>query len=129
MKNFANWASFLCIIHCTVLPLILIFLPTSALYLILDTKIEFCLLFIACAINIHNICFGIKTHKNYNILWLFSSGTILTLLGYFLGHHDHSTHKEINVLMIIGSLLLICSNFVNNKICRLCKTCNLEKKI
>ena len=41
MKNFASWASFLCLIHCTLLPLVLIFLPTTALYLMLDSKIEF----------------------------------------------------------------------------------------
>lgn len=129
MKNYANWASLLCLIHCTVLPIVLIFLPTSALYLMLDSKIEFILLALACAINIYNVCFGIKTHKKYNILWLFSSGIVLSLLGYFLHDHKHNTHSDINILMILGSVMLIISNLVNNSICKLCKTCSLEKKI
>ena len=61
--KFANIASIVCVLHCTILPLFMIFLPTSALYLMLDSKIEFILLFISCAINIYNVCFGIKTHK------------------------------------------------------------------
>ena len=126
MKNYANWASILCAIHCTILPLLLIFLPTSALYLMLDSKVEFVLLFFACSLNIYNICFGIKTHKNYNILWFFSIGIILTLLGYFLHKHNNTTHIEINYLMIAGSLMLILSNFINTKICNLCKVCNME---
>ncbi len=129
MKNFASWASFLCLIHCTLLPLVLIFLPTTALYLMLDSKIEFTLLFISCALNIYNICFGIKTHRKYNIIWLFSAGFVLTLLGYFLHRHEHHAHNEINILMILGSFMLIISNIVNNKICKYCKTCNMENKI
>ncbi len=129
MKNFANWASILCLIHCTILPVVLLFLPASALYLMLDSKLEFTLLTISFALNIYNICFGIKTHRKYNIIWLFSAGFVLTLLGYYLHKHEHSHHSELNILMILGSFMLIISNFVNNKICRLCKTCNLEKKI
>lgn len=125
MKNLANWASILCLIHCTILPLFLIFLPTSAIYMMLDSKVEFLLLFVACAINIYNVCFGIKTHKNYNILWFFSIGIILTLVGYFIHGHDHQVHRNINYFMIIGSIMLIFSNIINNKICKLCKTCNI----
>lgn len=128
MKNFANWASFLCLVHCTVLPIILIFLPTSAIYLMLDSKFEFILLTLSCALNIYNICFGIKTHRKYNIIWLFSAGFVLTLLGYFLNEHKHTDHNQINVLMILGSFMLIISNIINNKICRLCKSCNMESK-
>ena len=124
MKNLANWTSVICLIHCTILPLFLIFLPTSALYLMLDSKVEFILLFVACAINIYNVCFGIKTHKNYNILWFFSAGILLTLVGYFMHGHDHQVHKDINYFMIAGSIMLIFSNFINSKICKLCKTCN-----
>ena len=125
MKNLASWASVVCLIHCTILPLFLIFLPTSALYLMLDSKIEFLLLFIACAVNIYNVCFGIKTHKNYNILWYFLVGIVLTLIGYFMHGHDRQVHKDINYFMIVGSLMLILSNYINNKICKLCKTCNI----
>jgi hypothetical protein len=128
MKNFANWASLLCLVHCTVLPIVLIFLPTSAIYLMLDSKFEFILLTLSCALNIYNICFGIKTHRKYNIIWFFSAGLVLTLLGYFLNDHKHSDHNQINVLMILGSFMLIISNIINNKICRLCKSCNVETK-
>ncbi len=128
MKNFANWASLLCLVHCTVLPIVLIFLPTSAIYLMLDSKFEFILLTLSCALNIYNICFGIKTHRKYNIIWFFSAGLVLTLLGYFLNDHKHTDHNQINVLMILGSFMLIISNIINNKICRLCKSCNMENK-
>ncbi len=128
MKNFANWASLLCLVHCTVLPIVLIFLPTSAIYLMLDSKFEFILLTLSCALNIYNICFGIKTHRKYNIIWFFSAGLVLTLLGYFLNGHKHTDHNQINVLMILGSFMLIISNIINNKICRLCKSCNMENK-
>ena len=128
MKNFANWASVLCLVHCTVLPIVLIFLPTSAIYLMLDSKFEFILLTLSCALNIYNICFGIKTHRKYNIIWFFSAGLVLTLLGYFLNDHKHTDHNQINVLMILGSFMLIISNIINNKICRLCKSCNMENK-
>jgi hypothetical protein len=128
MKNFANWASLICLLHCTVLPIVLIFLPTSAIYLMLDSKFEFILLTLSCVLNIYNICFGIKTHRKYNIIWFFSAGLVLTLLGYFLNDHKHSDHNQINALMILGSFMLIISNIINNKICRLCKSCNMESK-
>jgi hypothetical protein len=110
------------------LPIVLIFLPTTAIYLMLDSKFEFILLTLSCVLNIYNICFGIKTHKKYNIIWLFSAGLVLTLLGYFLNDHKHTDHNQINVLMILGSFMLIISNIINNKICRLCKSCNMESK-
>jgi hypothetical protein len=128
MKNFANWASLLCLVHCTVLPIVLIFLPTSAIYLMLDSKFEFILLTLSCVLNIYNICFGIKTHRKYNIIWFFSAGLVLMLLGYFLNGHKHTDHSQINVLMILGSFMLIISNIINNKVCRLCKSCNMESK-
>lgn len=129
MKIYANWASFLCLVHCTLLPLIFIFLPTSALYLMLDSKIEFILLALACVLNIYNICFGVKTHKKYKIIWLFSIGIVLTLMGFFLHHHDHGAHKQLNILMILGSFMLIVSNIVNNKMCKFCKSCAVENKL
>ena len=95
----------------------------------LDSKIEFVLLSFACILNIYNVCFGVKTHKQYKIIWLFSVGIVLTLLGYFLHHHDYHTHKQINILMILGSVMLMASNIVNNKMCKFCKSCAVENKI
>ena len=94
----------------------------------LDSKFEFILLTLSCVLNIYNICFGIKTHRKYNIIWFFSAGLVLMLLGYFLNGHKHTDHNQINVLMILGSFMLIISNIINNKICRLCKSCNTESK-
>lgn len=128
MKHFASLASILCIIHCTVLPILFVFLPTSALYLLLDSKIEFALLTFAFALNIYNVCFGIKNHKNYSVIWFFSAGFVLTLLGYYLHKHQHSHHNDLNFFMVLGSIILIISNFVNNRFCKLCKSCNMDLK-
>ena len=44
MKKVGLWASVICAIHCTVLPLLMVVIPTTGVYLFINETFEFVLL-------------------------------------------------------------------------------------
>ena len=62
MKKAGVWASIICAVHCTILPLLMILLPTAGVYLFINETFEFVLLGISLVFNMTNVCFGYRQH-------------------------------------------------------------------
>jgi hypothetical protein len=99
MKLFNNIgivSSFICAVHCAITPLLLTFLPLWGLSLLADKTFEVIMLCLSGIFGILNLCFGIKKHKSYKALSLFSIGFGLSAIGnMFHGHIENHKHHEI----------------------------------
>lgn len=129
MNKLGFWSSFICAIHCTILPLILIVIPTSGVYLFINETFELIFLVVSLFINIANLCFGYKLHKSNKALGVLASGLFLFLIGRLLHKHNHEhiiQYDLFNIFMIAGGIMMACSNLINSKLCHSCKKCECK---
>ncbi len=130
MKNVGMWASIVCAIHCTILPLLAILIPTTGVYLFINETFEFILLALSLLFNITNICFGYRQHKSNKAVATLALGLFIFVIGRLLHQHNHHNgfHFDLfNIFMIIGGLLMAISSFMNDRMCKHCKTCEIKK--
>ncbi len=130
MKKVGVWTSLICAIHCTILPLLMILVPTTGVYLFINETFEFVLLGISLLFNITNVCFGYRQHKSNKAVAVLAFGIFSFVVGRLMHHHseDHKIHFDIfNILMISGGLLMALSSFINDKLCSRCNKCGITK--
>ena len=131
MKKVGVWASIMCAIHCTILPLVMILLPTAGVYLFINETLEFILLGISLLFNITNVCFGYRQHKSNKAVAVFALGLFVFVVGRLMHNHseDHKIHFDLfNIFMIAGGLMIAASSLINDKLCSHCKKCGIEQK-
>jgi hypothetical protein len=130
MKKAGVWASMICAIHCTILPLLMILLPTAGVYLFINETFEFVLLGISLLFNITNVCFGYRQHKSNKAVAVLAVGLFTFVVGKLMHHHNHHHGIQFdlfNIFMISGGLLMALSSLINDKLCKSCKTCGIKK--
>jgi len=130
MKNVGMWASIVCAIHCTVVPLLAILVPTTGVYLFINETFEFVLLALSLLFNITNICFGYRQHKSNKAVAVLALGLFLFVVGRLLHHHNHHVEFQFdlfNLFMILGGALMALSSLMNDRMCKHCKTCGTKK--
>ena len=131
MKKVGVWASVICAIHCTILPLLMILLPTAGVYLFINETFEFVLLGISLLFNITNVCFGYRQHKSNKAVAVLALGLFIFVVGRLMHNHsdDHKIHFDtFNIFMIAGGLLMALSSWINDKLCSHCNKCGIDKK-
>ena len=129
MKKVGVWASLLCAIHCTILPLLMILLPTAGVYLFINETFEFVLLGISLLFNITNVCCGYRQHKSNKAVAVLALGLFIFVVGRLMHNHsdDHKIHFDLfNIFMIAGGLLMALSSWINDKLCSHCKKCEID---
>ena len=121
------FSSILCAIHCAILPLFIIFIPSFFVSLFVNDYFEWCFLIISFIIGIISLCFGYKKHKSFKIFPFLSAGLILVLISKILVHnYKHNAPLYLNILMILGGLLIAFSHYLNDKLCNSCIRCKNE---
>ena len=130
MKNVGMWASIICAIHCTIVPLFAILIPTTGVYLFINETYEFVLLCLSLLFNITNVCFGYRQHKSNKAVALLALGLFLFVVGRLLHHHNHHAGFQFdlfNLFMILGGILMALSSLMNDRMCKHCKSCEIKK--
>lgn len=127
MKKVGLWASVICAIHCTLLPLLLVIIPTAGVSLFINETFEYVLLGISLIFNITNVCFGYRQHKSNKAIATLAIGLFIFVVGKLLHHHNHD-QKEFyldwfNFFMILGGLFMALSSYLNDRLCKNCNTC------
>lgn len=104
-------ASFLCAIHCAMLPLVLALAP--ALGLRFGGWIDFDQAFVVFAslLGLTTLTLGYRRHRGFHAWLLLVPGLVLVWAGAFTHLHDHSVLHA--VIMTIGGLLLAAAHLVN----------------
>lgn len=104
-------ASFLCAIHCAVLPFVLALLPFIGLQFLADHRFERGFVMFACALALLAMVRGYRRHQIALPLLLAAPGLALLLLGVtFAEHYSIIVHS---VLVTCGGLLVASAHFVN----------------
>ena len=109
-------ASFLCAVHCALLPFVLALLPFIGLAFLADHRFERGFVLFACVLAALALGRGYRRHADPLPLLLAAPGVTLLVLGViFLDGHTLIVHS---VLVAFGGLLLAAAHFVNLRIDR-----------
>ncbi|HTH66842.1 MerC domain-containing protein [Rhodanobacter sp. T12-5] len=104
-------ASFLCAIHCALLPFVLALLPFLGLEFLADQGFERGFVLFACALALIALIRGFRRHQQPLPLLLAAPGLALLLLGVtYAENYSVVLHS---VLVTCGGLLLASAHFVN----------------
>jgi hypothetical protein len=104
-------ASFLCAIHCALLPFVLALLPFVGLEFLADHRFERGFVLFACALALVALIRGFRRHQRPLPLLLAAPGLALLLLGVtYAEGYSIILHS---VLVTCGGLLLASAHFVN----------------
>lgn len=105
--------SFMCVLHCLALPVILIILPSvSSLLAFSDERFHLWLVFAVIPVSVFAIISGYLHHRHSNVVWLGAIG-LLMLVGAALFAHDILGEKGEVIFTLVGSVLVACSHFRN----------------
>lgn len=119
--------SFLCVLHCIALPLILIILPTvSGLLVLDDERFHQWLVFAVIPISVFAIITGYFHHRRANVFLIGAIG-LLMFVGAALFAHDTIGEKGEVIFTLIGSAL-IAFGHVRNFQLRKDKRCDSQLK-
>ncbi|MDQ3056449.1 MAG: MerC domain-containing protein [Pseudomonadota bacterium] len=103
--------SFLCAVHCAVLPLVLALLPAFGLKIGGWLDIDQAFVVFATLLGATTLTLGYRRHRVFRAwLWLVP-GLGLVWLGAFTRLHNHTLSHA--VVMTIGGLLLAAAHFIN----------------
>lgn len=110
--------SFLCIIHCVSLPLLIVFVPSMASYFSDEGVAHYMLYSVAIVAALLSIAPGYRMHlKKAPLIWL---GAGLASLGLATFAHDYLGHDYEPFIAVFGSLLIIRAHYLNHKLCHHC---------
>jgi hypothetical protein len=110
-------ASFLCAIHCALLPFVLALLPVIGLSFLADHRFERGFVFFACLLATFALVNGYRRHRRRLPLILVTPGLFLLVLGVTVMEGDSLLAHS--VMVTCGGLLVASAHFVNLRMDRL----------
>ncbi|MEO8010690.1 MAG: MerC domain-containing protein, partial [Dokdonella sp.] len=111
VDRFGALASFLCALHCALLPIVFGVLPALGVGLLANHSFERVFVAFAVILAVTSLLFGLRRHGSYRAFWLLVPGIALLLGGMLVGDdHTDVTHA---VLVSIGGTLVALSHIVN----------------
>jgi hypothetical protein len=112
--RFGASASFLCAVHCAVLPLIIAVLPAIGLGFLADHRFERGFIAFAGALALTTFWIGFRRHRRFRAFWFLAPGIALLLAGIAVDF-DQSA-KLHAVLVSIGGTLVAIAHLTNLKL-------------
>lgn len=132
-------ASFLCAIHCALMPLVITLLPLLGLSFLASEPVEWALLAASATLGSWSLCLGFRQHRSRRVfmvlgvaLALLVAGRIFHqphLYGFHGGeHHLHEHHFGAwgPILMVLGGLTMMSAHLLNHRLCHACKRCSSD---
>ncbi len=115
-------ASFLCAVHCAVMPFILTLLPLIGLSFLASEPVEWGLLALSALLGVSSLCFGYRRHRRGNALAFLAVGLALLAGGH--GIEARGAEAWGTCLVVAGGLTIAFSHQINHRLCRACRTCH-----
>lgn len=111
VDRFGAVASFVCAVHCALLPIVFGVLPALGLAFLADHRIERAFVVFAIALATTSLLFGLRRHGSWRAFWVLIPGIVLLVAGLVVGEsHANTLHA---VLVSIGGALVALSHLVN----------------
>jgi len=111
IDRFGAAASFVCAVHCALLPIVFGVLPALGLAFLADHRIERAFVVFAIALATTSLAFGLRRHGSWRAFWFLIPGIALLVAGLFVGaSHADTLHA---VPVSIGGTLVALSHLVN----------------
>jgi hypothetical protein len=111
--------SFICAIHCAIVPFAATVLPLLGFGFLADERIERTVLIASIALASASICWGIRVHRQHRILLLFGAALCLILVG-----KTFARDKLEIALVVPGAILFVCGHGLNRRLSRHCGKCD-----
>ncbi|MEP6755878.1 MAG: MerC domain-containing protein [Chthonomonadales bacterium] len=118
-------ASFVCAVHCMIMPLIVTTLPLLGIGFLANDWVEWTLVGISATLGITSLHLGYKVHKSKHALTLLSAGLALIAAGR-IGEY-HRTHMPNVAMVVLGGLAIATAHLINQKLCHTCRVCNHDR--
>lgn len=130
-------ASFLCAIHCALMPLVVTLLPLLGLSFLASEPVEWALLAASATLGSWSLCLGFRQHRSRRVFMILGVALALLVAGrifhqpHFYGfhvgeHHSHERHFGAwgPILMVLGGLTMMSAHLLNHRLCHACKRCS-----
>lgn len=115
--------SLLCAIHCLMLPLVLVWLPTAMALTVGDEIFHVVMVLLVIPLSLYALLVGCKQHKRFRVLMLGCIGLSLLLAAIFLGH-DYLGDIGEKVMTVIGAGLVAVGHWFNYQLCQSDERCD-----
>lgn len=109
--------SLACTIHCLVLPILLISLPSLAALNIHDESFHLWMVIAVIPTSLYALSLGCKQHKRYQLFYMGIIGLTLLLSALLLGEERIGEVGE-KILTVAGSVFLAVGHWFNFRLCQ-----------
>jgi len=109
--------SLACTVHCLVLPVLLIMLPSFAALNIHDEAFHLWMAIAVIPISLYALSLGCKAHKRYRVFIMGVIGLTLLIAALMLGEERIGEAGE-KLLTVLGSGFLVIGHLMNYRLCQ-----------
>ena len=109
--RFGATASFLCAVHCALLPLVIAVLPAIGLGFLADHRYERGFIAFASMLALTTLVVGFRRHRQFRAFWFLVPGIVLLFLGIVIDFEHSSTLHA--TLVSLGGTLVAISHLTN----------------
>lgn len=109
--------SLVCAVHCLLLPVVLVILPTLAASTFSDERFHQWMLVAVLPTSLLALTMGCRRHRNMSVMAMGLSGIAILTLAAFLGH-DWLGESGEKIASLLGASLIALGHFRNHKLCR-----------
>ena len=109
--------SILCTLHCLILPLLVVLLPSIAALPLQDEVFHIWMVIAVVPISIYALTMGCKKHRQYLMLLIGAVGLLILSVVAFLGHDLLGEVIE-KVFTLLGAFTIAIAHVWNFRLCR-----------
>ena len=114
-------ASFLCAIHCALMPMVVAFLPLLGLGFLSSEPVEWALLAASATLGSLSLCLGFRKHRKRRTFMVLAIALAIMVAGRVF--HEHHFGAWGPILMVIGGFTMMSAHLLNHRLCHSCTTC------
>ena len=115
--------STLCTIHCLVLPLLVVLIPSIAALPLQDEAFHIWMVIAVIPISLFALTMGCKKHKRFSMLLIGAVGLIILSVAAFFGHDLIGEELE-KIFTVIGASIIATAHILNFSSCRSTGKCD-----
>ena len=109
--RFGATASFLCAVHCALLPLVIASLPAIGLGFLANHRFERGFIAFASVLALTTLIIGFRRHQKFRAFWFLVPGILLLAAGIIVDFEESATMHAI--LVALGGTLVAVSHLTN----------------